>query len=315
MSVAFTTPSGEVLQSLAFYNELQLALRERCISSGIAPPPLFSDGDYWQKFSMYQTWQSWLEGDCIKFIDHVSGPLNPAKDGFLYFTLATWRSAAGLNAGGFSRYDKDGNFIGYGIAQDDDLICDKLFLELQAGFSALKWTLVGAASSNTNSLARWGITDEKESCGEAVSIALADFNANTWVGSSYTYHAAAYLVASGGLTRWDADGWRASSKVVSVSISTFKPHTADLYIKFAKFRAISGSVFEDIDGWGVSENQYAFFQTFAENTVNSRTSDQIGQIDVSPLSLTSVAVCPSGGDAGEQLAGANFVIKWNFANA
>jgi len=151
MSVAFTTPTGTTLQLLSFYNELQLAYSERVQALGGLAQTAFSDGAYWQKLSMYQGWQNWLETECFHFVDSSTGNVqfNPAGTDFLYFTKATWRAAAGLNANGFSRYDKDGNFIAYGIAQDNDLICDKLFLELQAGFGALQWCRGGVIWSQS----------------------------------------------------------------------------------------------------------------------------------------------------------------------
>ncbi len=64
--------------------------------------------------SAIEEMQTWLETNCTSFIDSTSGPLNPAEDGFLYYTLATWRTAAGI--------------------EDRPLNID----ELQRGFGALK---------------------------------------------------------------------------------------------------------------------------------------------------------------------------------
>jgi len=60
------------------------------------------------------TMETWLERNCTSFINDISGPLAPGGASFLYFTLATWRIAAGI----------DGSW------QEGDLV---------KGFNALKW--------------------------------------------------------------------------------------------------------------------------------------------------------------------------------
>lgn len=99
------------------------------------------------------------------YINSVSGPLNANHTSFLYFTLATWRAAAGLNASGFRRSVNGTTFV-YGLAQVGDVISAWIFEDLQKGLGALKWTnanaygtdlgFFGASASNyAGVVAKW----------------------------------------------------------------------------------------------------------------------------------------------------------------
>jgi len=134
MSAAFTSlSSGGNAQSLAMANELVLAYSERGGSAS-----LLVSGDNAQDKTLWRAMQVWLESNCASFVDHVNGPLNSGGTDFLYFTLATWRAAAGLNANGF-RYSIDGSTILYGNIYSGDVRGKWCFEELQKGFGALKW--------------------------------------------------------------------------------------------------------------------------------------------------------------------------------
>jgi hypothetical protein len=140
MSAAFTTlSSGENAQSLAMANEIVLAYSERRQALGQSAVSPLVAGDNAQDKGLWLGMQTWLESNCTSFIDHVNGPLNPAGTDFLYFTLATWRAAAGLNAIGFQR-STDGSTMLYGKIQFGDVRGKWCFEDLQKGFGALKWS-------------------------------------------------------------------------------------------------------------------------------------------------------------------------------
>lgn len=134
MSVAFTTPTGEVLQSLAFWNEIQLAYSERRQAIGQSAAAAFAEDAYWQSLAMFQGWQNWIEDNCVSF-ENVGWPWS------IPYTLETFRTAAGLNSDGFSRYDMSGNLLGYGVAQENDAIVANTILEIQNAFSTLYTSL------------------------------------------------------------------------------------------------------------------------------------------------------------------------------
>ncbi|MBI2442122.1 MAG: hypothetical protein HYV35_12220 [Lentisphaerae bacterium] len=92
--------------------------------------------------TFFATLQQELQTLAPQYINSISGPLMAGGSNFLYYTLASWRSAAGLNASGFRRYDAEGNPVGYGLAQSADVFRAPAFEEVAAGFRALRWTTV-----------------------------------------------------------------------------------------------------------------------------------------------------------------------------
>jgi len=143
MSNAFTSPAAVSWQSLL--DEIVLAYSERR-QALVQSAYTATDGKDVSAAAYWTTLQSWLETYCTSFVDHVSGPLNPAGTDFLYFTLATWRSAAGLNASGFRRKVEEIDEYSYGLmlagTPKSDLIGPWIFEDLQKGFGALKWKAI-----------------------------------------------------------------------------------------------------------------------------------------------------------------------------
>lgn len=88
--------------------------------------------------SYFASLQQELESLAPSYIDHINGPLNDDEDAFRYFTLATWRAAAELNASGFRR-STDGTTFYYGQMQAGDIIGSWILEDLQNGFGMLKW--------------------------------------------------------------------------------------------------------------------------------------------------------------------------------
>ena len=136
---AFTTlTAGENALSHAMANEFILAINERSQAIGGLTSGPGVAGTSAQSKWIWIFMQQWLESNCTNFVDHVSGPLNSGSTAFLYFTLATWRSAAGLDESGFRR-STDGVNFSYGNIQAGDVWGKWIFEDLQKGFAALKW--------------------------------------------------------------------------------------------------------------------------------------------------------------------------------
>lgn len=149
-------------RDLAFYNEIQSAMSERMLAALSQPLSPLTENNYCQSVYLYSNWQTYLETFCLNYIDHINGPLAADKKDFLKFTLATWRTAAGLNPAGFTRYNTNGSVKGYGIAQLNDAICPPLLSEIQRGISALKWSIGGGYNYNTTAANAWPSSDSME---------------------------------------------------------------------------------------------------------------------------------------------------------
>jgi len=135
MSTAYTDPLSSYLCNIGLYNELQTAFNDWKVMLDQATAAMFAENDPWQKHLMWRNWQEWLEANCVNFVDE-DDPIN-ADGSAKYYTLATWRVKAGLNASGFTRKYSDGAggvTTAYGLAQVDDYISPITFYELQHGF-------------------------------------------------------------------------------------------------------------------------------------------------------------------------------------
>jgi len=143
---AFTDTTTKDLQSLTLYNELQLAYSERRQAIGSSSAAAYSEDDYLQKLSMWTVWQAWIEANCTSFLNYnESGPICDNTTGLEYFTEATFRTKAGLNASGFRREPESGTE--YGTAQADDYVGPWLIDELQDAFSVLRYTVINASTT------------------------------------------------------------------------------------------------------------------------------------------------------------------------
>ena len=155
MSSAFTDTGTKDLQSLTLFNELQTAYSERRQILGQSSQSNWADDDYIQKWSMWYNWQDWIETYCTSFLNYDgSGPLidTESSTGYTPFTLASFRTKAGLNASGFKRrYRVDRETVGtaYGKATVDDYVQQHLIDELQNAFSVLRYTVQSATGSGT----------------------------------------------------------------------------------------------------------------------------------------------------------------------
>ena len=142
MSVAFIPVEdwANQTQDLIGFNELVLAYSERRQTLGqSAVDPLTAGVSGFDK-TLCLAMQEWCEANCTSFLDYrVDPPLNVGGTDFLYFTLATWRAAAGLNASGFRRRVEPDDADSYGTIEVGDTRGDWCFEDLQKAFSALRW--------------------------------------------------------------------------------------------------------------------------------------------------------------------------------
>jgi len=140
--------AGDEFLSAAILNEIVDAIRERQTVLGAALTPSVTDDDvqvntFWATVAGLQLAVEDLVAAAI-WVDHtISGGDYSGLDAIPLFTLATWRTAAGLHADGFMAVDAAGT--DHRLLEADDFINKHLVNELQAGLTALKWTYHGVA--------------------------------------------------------------------------------------------------------------------------------------------------------------------------
>lgn len=317
MSVPFHI--GENSISLAMANEIVLAYSERrqAISQS-AVNPIVGSTDPRDK-TIWLEMQTWLESYCTSFIDHVNGPLNPAGTDFLYFTVATWRTVAGLNASGFYRRDSN-NKETYGKIEAQDYRIKRNFTELQNGFSALKWT---AKTITVSDQAYKSVISSKASDDPTgyTDIAAA-FVTETWVDGiepsgllgeyGIASHIDNYYPVGTGPDTWNMN--RGRGKVVIPSL----PLSATEYIIYLNLRDYRDNptyepfahYLED-DGMGTDRGLY-LLETVSGETPLPYTTAYINNKDTA-ISLGSYF--PDVFMRSWILSGIYALVKWSFTNS
>lgn len=260
--------------------------------------------------------QQKLESLAPQYIDHVNGPLNASGTAFRYFTLATWRAAAGLNASGFRRYDFDDNLIGYGIAQSNDAICAATFQDLRAGFGALMWTVKSASlvQGKYKNIPGWSGIDTND-CSVTLSTNRTLW-LNPWITNQFFWGSAVYYC--GYLFGHDPivpeQGSRSGRQrgKCSVTVPTMRPCSASVYAQCR--RDFNNSYFIMLDGLPGTETQMVVIATFPETSEAVRQTAEIGGYEGNPLDIVGAACPYSDVSAGGGYFDCKYLLKWNFTS-
>lgn len=332
MSTPFTSPADASWQTLL--DEITLAYSERRQAIGQSAYTPTDNKDV-QDANYWKTFQDWLEVNCMYFVDYINGPLNPAGTDFLYFTLATWRAAAGINASGFRRvpegvaWDGTNPPVGgysYGKMQADDVI-PAVFAEIQAGFAVLQWTMTYEGGS----FYQTGYPSTCSSYQRQSRVASGSNNIceDAMAAMDTSWAAGWNPVSDGPRERYSAEAsshdnylpsakyyWysgRTKSGSIITGIPTFRPHAATLYT--AVFILAWNVSESEIDGYGMSPGLLWLWQNFAEATVATRISTILGDSEIAPVH-TLGWTCPAAykGIRVETFFGF-WLLKWNFSNA
>lgn len=320
---AFTNPSSwEHAQKLASANEIVLAYSERRQVLGQSAVSALSSGNNAQDKTLWLAMQNWLEANCTSFINHVNGPLNPAGTAFLPFTLATWRTAAGLNVNGFRRSIDDGSTMLYGKLQAGDTRGKWCFEDLQKGFSALKWTITTAGTLVDGGMdARIVWPSGYSSCAAAKTAVIAAYNAGpTGNPPGGLYRAFASVQYNSARNDYGASAQRQWGSIATIGLYDGVSHTAYFYARSTSTVGGSSEYYEDMDGLFNGKGVYTLFQSLGAATTSARTSNPIGGISSPspcPLEISSFAICPvSWMNIGDCKVDAwAWLLKWDFTNA
>jgi hypothetical protein len=243
--------------------------------------------------------------------------LNPAGDAFLYFTLATWRTAAGLNESGFRRVPEGVEWNGdddpvwsYGQMQAGDIIGPWIFEDLQKGFGALKWTardslFFGCSQLATNVKSGHAESFLHPTCASARQAAINAWSIGT--NKDYFYDVWAKLWDYYYTPHWGADCHRYKGTITLSGLPTFLSRAIDVYIKATRTEF-------DFDSTGLT-SAYSFYETFASSAAASVVTSEFSTADTIPFNIAGSPACPSGGDVTFRAEFADAVLKWDFTNA
>ena len=232
--------------------------------------------------SAIEEMQTWLETNCTSFIDNTSGPLNPVGDAFLYYTLDSWRTAAGI--------------------EDRPLNIE----ELQAGFNALKWThktVLFSGLLNKYSNVRYGadLADAKSIATTYYTSdppsAIGSIQSNSWMQYTYGYHAA-LLYRSYGLV---------SAGFAGVARS------ADLYFLATEIGGDS-SIYDTLSDFAAPQDVFTVVHTFPLSS-DATFSFNVGNATAPPWGTDPVQSGSNSSTLGYKVTKTGLVCKWSFTTA
>lgn len=118
---------------------IQRAVSERGFTGGKAGASGLPYCGTWQAF--FRSMQISLENMANQYVDTANGPFNTENTEIRYYTLATWRAAAGINTKGFTRVTTNG-ITQFGLIQPGDRRGAWIYQELRRGYHLLRWTTV-----------------------------------------------------------------------------------------------------------------------------------------------------------------------------
>ena len=338
MSTPFTTPAGQSWQTLLSEITLAYSERRQAIGQSAYTPEAVRDV---QSSAYWRTLQGWLETNCTSFIDHVNGPLNPAGTAFLYFTLETWRAAAGLNINGFRRSPLAGG-TAYGQMQEGDAIGGWVFEELQKGFGTLRWILGNIEKINEARRVSDGLDyiSAPRNCETSRTDCISKWATQSWgiKAPDVSYSGAVYTVAVVGNNGEGSEHQDIGSERYRSDIKVFLPTVigcmcnAVLYLSgcsssgslsvwgHSLHYSIPYILTEDIDGHGYHSGKYKLYEESGDiseeehifYTTNLTTN-------VCPAALVNICPMPGGSpyffSQSFAIGDGIPILKYQFTNA
>ena len=337
MGAAFTAVvSGDSSVSKTVWNELRTAQRERAIVSTGWEPADFVGGevahdnlDIGSSGDGATGLQTNLLAMVGSFINHTVD--HNTTNAVVYWTVAEWQTETGLtNAGVFRRLTDPTQAALpaptwlYGIAQEGDIVGAWIFEDLQAGYSALKWTAHdGNPSSFTNEV-RTGTVPGTGNlvCSTAKSQHDSSWTSPAWAytGLSVLYVATAFYEINGG-PRYDFDSLRYRGQKSISGVSTNVGCYVDFYALVSTTGGGADTVF-DIDGIGATPGNLFMCQAIglATNATRSMTNWIDGvSWDTSPVDVMGWGCASATNNYGFSMnytaSGGEAFLKWDFSNS
>jgi len=200
------------------------------------------------------------------------------------------------------------------VPQVGDIFGPWIYEDLQAGFSALKWTgnlVTIPGGGGWQSVGTWGLKTSSSgnvgSCALAISGQDSDWSAQSWAFGYSSYNANVILENP---SQWKATGDRGGGQSKFTTLPTFRPSVLEEYAAMIKY----GTNFIDVDGLGVAENTWHRFAAIAESSSATRTMGGVGTITSNPVTDAGVS-CPTLANGGLFAQAQKWIFKWNFTNS
>lgn len=331
MSSPFTSPPGTEVCKVSLENEILSSLNERLTACGNGNQvSLAVAGGDGHLAADWQAVQNWIETICTSYVDHTAGL---GAGGFAgaadipYFTLASFRAAAGLHPDGFRRataFDLATNdwtnpadpMFAHGQIQAGDIKGPWINQDLHAALSALKYTRAAPSGSFFYRTAQ-DFTGPHAVCDDAVSALLAAWAASSWQAGSAAYKYAAYasLLQSGGW--WSTSNPAGRRKaLLSATVPVICPCAIDAYWLMALGSSPAMYAFKDIDGLGAVQDRYLYQESWPllDPPIAARggaaEATWFGAVDECPFETAEIA-CPV--PAAYSIVGyPALVVRWDF---
>ena len=325
MSVPFTDlDEGSSAQNGQIANEIIQSYNEHLdVLGGPGMWPRIEsvgDGTDAQNRTDWNVIQWFIEYNAHEFLDHVNGPYDSGETGttLLYFTKPSWRTAAGLNAGGFQR-SNDGTTMYYSEAQGtggnifaNDVRGPWCFSDLQKGLSALRYTYKACtAYADASRSATAGNRHEWWRDGWAEIEAV--WASAPWVAVPRYYQWYVSLNCGGSYVYWNSVSVtrnRCKYKLTFDASLPFLPaRVLDVYLTGSSLGG-SGYVYFDYDATGTPP--FSKYLSDINAAGAEYISDWIGDIDTCPATLMTKAMWPSYVSFPNFVGTINYVTKWDF---
>ena len=327
MAAFATITTGTKYLSRDIVNEVVLAYSERRQCLGDSAVAGAAVGFNLQTLSFWRGMQDWIETNCVKWVDDTNfstlTEYDHPKD--IAYTLATFRTEAGLNASGFRRATAWPGTFGYGKMQEGDIIGPWIVEDLQKAFDAMRWSFTAAEpfildyvipiyfpeNSTTPALITVSLptyferTVSGEGSTEANSYSDASDNwpTGSGVGAVLPYEIWCATLFSGG--QWTCFVRRSNAEVVFSEIPDHLSHAADMYIHFND-NDYSCDLSSDPDSLGLELRKMTLLVSAASSTTNTRTM---------PKATNTETVPPFGDyEINGTASKVAIVLKWDFTN-
>ena len=352
MGAGFThVSSGDSSVDKDIVNELRTAHRERAWAAqtfhtagwkatNFVGGEIAHDDRQWANVSHGQ---SGLQSNLVlrlvpAFVNHTIAITN--TNTVVMWTIPAWQQETGLtNAGVFRRLtdasllpDPGTNWL-YGIAQPGDIVGSWLWEDLQAGYSALKWTKdamgVGDGYYGSQQLRKYGYeqgyydTPSYDSCTEIYDIHASEY-ANDWaakVGSPGKAYYVRVIVNSDFTPYVTNVEFRAERICASIysgaDVPTNNAHSTDVYWLFEK---LWGDDFYDIDDLGLTYGNYWLFTNIASVVTNhmyvgAQTNLSENPVDIMGFDCSVLTAGETDIYLSAYVKSGFFIYKWDFSNS